>query len=106
MIIRVSFEVHGKVQKVFFRKYTEIEAHKLKLRGFCENTPIGTVKGELEGEKDAINKMKLWLSTVGSPKSKITKCDFTFEAEVNAYKYSSFEIRKLIYCVSNFPTTS
>ena len=32
----LSFEIHGKVQGVFFRKHTQAQAAKLKLRGWCE----------------------------------------------------------------------
>ena len=46
----VEFEVFGKVQKVYFRKYTKLEADKLFIKGYCFNTENGTVKGILEGE--------------------------------------------------------
>ena len=45
------------VQKVFFRKYTDAEANKLGVRGWCENTPHGTVQGEMEGPAPAVETM-------------------------------------------------
>ena len=91
--IRVIFEVFGKVQKVFFRKYTEIEAKRLGLTGWCENSATGTVRGELEGDRLAVEEMKRWLSKIGSPKSRIDRCVFIEEVCVQK-KYTVFGIRK------------
>ena len=73
----LSFEVHGKVQGVFFRKHTQAEAQRLALRGWCENTKQGTVRGEAHGPPDALKTFQHWLRHTGSPKSKITKADFS-----------------------------
>lgn len=35
---RVRFEVYGRVQGVFFRKYTCMKAEQLRLRGYVQNT--------------------------------------------------------------------
>ncbi len=56
-LVAVKFEVFGKVQRVFFRKYTEARAKELGLRGWCENTPTGSVQGELEGPLDRVKEM-------------------------------------------------
>ena len=47
---RLEYEVFGKVQGVFFRKYTKKEADKLKLTGWVMNTEKGTVVGVADGE--------------------------------------------------------
>ena len=57
------------VPQVFFRKYTQAEAQRLGLHGWCENTARGTVQGELEGPTEAVRQMKTWLRTTGSPNS-------------------------------------
>ena len=72
----ITFEVHGKVQGVFFRKHTQAEAMKLKLRGWCENTQQGTVRGEAHGDASALEKFAHWLRHTGSPKSRIDSADF------------------------------
>ena len=41
--------MYGKVQGVFFRKFTAAEATKLKLVGWVMNTEKGTVKGQMQG---------------------------------------------------------
>ena len=71
-----EFEVFGKVQGVFFRKYTQAKARELGLRGWCDNQKSGTVLGEAHGDSAAIDRFKHWLQEEGSPKSKIDKADF------------------------------
>ena len=48
---RIKYEVFGKVQGVFFRKYTKKEADKLGLSGWVMNTDNGTVVGVAEGRR-------------------------------------------------------
>ena len=72
----LSFEIHGKVQGVFFRKHTQAQGAKLGLRGWCENTRTGTVRGMAHGDAASIEKFKHWLAHTGSPKSRIDKTDF------------------------------
>ncbi|EPY81353.1 hypothetical protein CB1_000743084 [Camelus ferus] len=48
-LISVDYEVFGKVQGVFFRKYTQAEGKKLGLVGWVQNTDQGTVQGQLQG---------------------------------------------------------
>ncbi|XP_014255958.1 acylphosphatase-1-like [Cimex lectularius] len=88
----VNFEVFGKVQGVFFRKYTCENAKKLGLNGFVQNTPRGTVIGALEGRVSAIEKMKNWLKNTGSPKSRIERVDFENEKTIQSPSYSGFNI--------------
>jgi hypothetical protein len=45
-----DFEVYGKVQGVFFRKHTKETADRLSIKGWCENTPTNTVRGQAWGE--------------------------------------------------------
>ncbi|EDV43534.2 uncharacterized protein Dana_GF18541 [Drosophila ananassae] len=89
-----NFEVFGRVQGVFFRKYTEQTAQKLGLKGWCMNTKEGTVKGQLEGPLPQLNEMKHWLQTKGSPKSVIEKAEFTPSQEIDSASFSRFEIRR------------
>ena len=50
MLLKLNFEIHGKVQGVFFRKYTLAQAKKLHLVGWVKNTSHGTVVGVAEGK--------------------------------------------------------
>lgn len=92
-LLRVEFEVFGKVQGVFFRKYTRAKSQELGLKGWCMNTTQNTVRGVLEGELDKISIMKKWLQCEGSPQSKIEKAVFVNEIPITQYSFSSFEIR-------------
>jgi len=69
---RLRFEVFGKVQRVFFRKFTAEKATTLGLRGWCKNQPHGTVVGEAVGPPDAIAQFQHWLRHEGSPQSQIS----------------------------------
>jgi len=71
----ITFEVHGKVQQVHFRKYTQAQATTLSLRGWVQNSPKGTVVGEAFGETRALESLAHWLEHTGSPKSRIDRAD-------------------------------
>ena len=93
-LISCDFEIFGKVQGVFFRKHTQQEASKLKLVGWVKNTESGTVQGHIEGPKNDVMKMKTWLQTKGSPKSKITKANFSNETTINQVNGQGFNVSK------------
>ena len=96
----IAFEVFGKVQGVFFRKYTQAKGEQLGLRGWVHtpkqrtrhlhadlcgaasqyvgqvmNTERGTVVGEALGDKDALERLSQWLRREGSPKSRIDRAN-------------------------------
>ncbi|XP_065354369.1 acylphosphatase-2 [Calliphora vicina] len=93
-LFAVNFEVFGKVQGVFFRKYTEKQALHLGLRGWCMNTAEGTVKGQLEGSQNELNEMKHWLRTKGSPSSRIDNAVFSEMTPIDNYTFQSFGIKR------------
>ncbi|XP_022828010.1 acylphosphatase-2-like [Spodoptera litura] len=90
----VDFEVFGRVQGVFFRKYTKEQAEKLGLRGWCKNTSTGTVLGRMQGPTDKVEAMMHWLKTTGSPSSKIEKCEFRNQINIDDYTFNNFEIHR------------
>ncbi|XP_063221147.1 acylphosphatase-2 [Bacillus rossius redtenbacheri] len=92
-LIALEFEVFGRVQGVFFRKYTQGKARELGLRGWCMNTEKNTVKGEIQGDPRKVQEMKHWLSKVGSPSSRIDKAEFKKEKEISDCTFSDFKIR-------------
>mgnify|MGYP000044164787 CR=1 FL=1 len=93
-LISCDFEIFGTVQGVFFRKYTQQQATKLNLVGWVKNTVSGTVQGHMEGRKNDVDQMKTWLRTTGSPKSKISKAEFSNEKSVTQLNGSSFTVNK------------
>ena len=73
----MNYEVFGKVQKVFMRKYTKKCAIALKITGCVYNTEEKTLKGEACGTRLQLQEFQVWLSTKGSPKSFIDHAEFT-----------------------------
>lgn len=51
------FKVHGRVQGVFFRKFTQKEALSLGLVGFVRNADDGTVEGDAQGSNEKIEQL-------------------------------------------------
>ncbi len=68
---RVHAIVHGRVQGVFFRDYTQRQAELLGLNGWVRNRPDGTVETVFEGEAGPVEEMLAWLAS-GSPLSQVT----------------------------------
>lgn len=93
-LMNTDFEIFGKVQGVFFRKHTQRKATDLGLKGWVMNTSQGTVVGQLQGPSVAVNEMKNWLQTVGSPKSKIDKAHFQNERPITMCAFKAFGIRR------------
>jgi len=94
VILAVDFEVFGRVQGVFFRKFTHQQATSLGLRGWVKNTKTQTVVGQLEGEGKMVEQMQVWLKETGSPKSRIDKVVFSNRKEVDQFTFQSFEIHR------------
>ncbi|XP_006884841.1 PREDICTED: acylphosphatase-1 [Elephantulus edwardii] len=93
-LISVDYEIFGKVQGVFFRKYTQAESKKLGLVGWVQNTDQGTVQGQLQGPTSKVRHMQEWLETKGSPKSRIDKAQFNNEKVIIKLDYADFQIMK------------
>lgn len=68
---RIHALVHGRVQGVFFRDYTQREGVRLGLTGWVRNLSNGSVETEFEGSPEQVDSMVDWLST-GSPLSLVS----------------------------------
>ena len=93
-LISVNFEVGGKVQGVYFRKYTQRKANELGVSGWCMNTERGTVTGQLQGPERKVEEMKIWLAVEGSPKCRIDKTKFTYHQCIDKLSFKQFTIRR------------
>ncbi|CRG99985.1 acylphosphatase, putative [Plasmodium relictum] len=95
MIYTFDFEVFGKVQGVYFRKYTKQEADNLNIKGYVQNTDRNTVIGKAESDqKESLEKFKNFLTNVGSPSSRIDKCIITNEKIINNFSSTNFFIKR------------
>ncbi|KAI9720567.1 MAG: hypothetical protein M1812_002747 [Candelaria pacifica] len=85
MPMRVSYEVHGEVQGVNYRSFTTRKASSHGLTGWVTNTSDGTVKGEAQGEKDALQKFIQELGK-GPSAASVTKVENSEIDEVKGEK--------------------
>ena len=81
--------VKGRVQGVWFRKYTFQKAQALGLKGYVKNDLDGSVYIEAEGDFKQLDEFVGWLYR-GSPLSKVTTVDYEKGLLKN---YSAFEIQ-------------
>lgn len=62
--------VKGKVQGVFYRKFTKQKAIELGLKGWVKNTDNGDVEILAQGNKEAVEQLSEWCRQ-GSPKAEV-----------------------------------
>jgi len=90
MAKRVSFRVHGTVQGVNFRSFTQRKARSHNLTGWVANTANKTVEGEAQGEDEALQKLFKALST-GPSHARVEKLE---QSEVDLKQDETFfEVR-------------
>lgn len=87
---RVVLKIHGDVQGINFRYYTQEQAQKLGLAGWARNDPEGTVSIVAEGEEENLKKFVDW-SRRGPSLARIDKVDISWQD----YKgeFDRFDIR-------------
>ena len=84
--------VQGKVQGVYFRNFTRREAEKYALTGWVRNLANGEVEILLQGDIEALEKIKQWCWQ-GSPHSKVNNVLIKDEIKEFSESFSSFQIR-------------
>jgi acylphosphatase len=82
--------VHGKVQGVSFRFYTQHQAIGLGLAGWVRNLPERKVETVAAGSKEMLDEFVAWLHR-GSPGARVTQVDVQWSE--TAEEFSGFEIR-------------
>lgn len=88
--ITVDLVITGKVQGVWFRKYTKQKAVELSVMGYVENLQNGAVHVVASAAKDKIEALIQWCHQ-GSPLSKVDKVDCTYLE--NPPSFHSFTIK-------------
>ncbi|MHA2232099.1 MAG: acylphosphatase [Candidatus Hodarchaeales archaeon] len=75
-LVRAKIRVIGRVQGVFFRKYTRDMGRKIgQLNGYVRNMRDGSVEILVEGDRNHIEMLIDWCKTEGSPWSKVEKVE-------------------------------
>ena len=82
-------KVYGKVQGVWFRKYTLDSARDIGVVGMVKNLVDGTVLVNASGKNENIREFKELLEN-GSTNSRVDKIDYSWEDL--SIEYSTFEI--------------
>ena len=90
MTLHYKIRVSGRVQGVWFRKYTKDIAESLGLMGFVENAEDGSVYLEAEGSERDLKRLLEWLNE-GSPLSRVEEISYQ-EGRLSGYNH--FEIRR------------
>lgn len=69
--------------------------YSLQLVGFVRNDDSGeSVFGEAQGTSESLKEFAKWLAEVGSPRSRIDKCEIVNEKEIEERSYKEFEFRQ------------
>jgi len=92
MCKHLHIKIKGKVQGVWFRKYTLEKANRLNLLGFVQNKTDGSVYVEVEGNNTVLKDFVSWLHK-GSPLSKVDSVEIL--EEQNCKGFEKFEIKRL-----------
>jgi len=93
LLVQVEFEVFGDVSGVYFTRYAKDMCEKLEIRGWIRVSPRGTVYGQIQGEKDKVDEMALWLRLQGSPGARIAHCEFKNWQIIDSCDFRSFSVR-------------
>jgi len=56
------FHITGKVQGVYFRHSTRVEAERLAVTGYARNLPDGSVEVVAQGPAGAVERLRQWLN--------------------------------------------
>ncbi|MDY0388100.1 MAG: acylphosphatase [Methanolobus sp.] len=83
--------VKGKVQGVYFRKFTLENAKKLELAGFAQNLPDGRVKVFAEGKKSSILQLVDYLN-IGPALARVDDLDISWSSFSS--EYLDFNIKR------------
>jgi acylphosphatase len=87
---RLDATVHGHVQGVAFRAYTQHEATRLALRGWVANQPDGSVRVVAEGDETALHALLAWLHA-GPPSAHVTQVEAIWSEGTD--DFHSFQVR-------------
>lgn len=77
MLKRLYVRVYGIVQGVGFRKFVQIHAMRLGIKGYAKNLPDGTVEVVAEGHEEALSKLLEYIKR-GPPLAEVEKVDYKF----------------------------
>lgn len=89
-LLRLHAQIHGLVQGVNFRWYTQRRAQDLGVHGWVHNLPDGSVEVLAEGTRGELEALLEWLR-VGPTSAAVESVDAQWSASVG--EFQRFEIR-------------
>jgi acylphosphatase len=90
MIKHYEIQVFGRVQGVWFRKYTQQTAQALSLSGCVRNEADGSVRISVEGPEEQLKTFLDWCHQ-GSPESEVNRVQVE---ESTVQDWTGFEISR------------
>lgn len=88
--LRLHAVVHGRVQGVNFRAYTQREAEATSLTGWVRNRIDGTVETVAEGAQDSLDRFVQFLHS-GPPLASVNDVEIEWAAATG--EFSEFKVR-------------
>jgi acylphosphatase len=88
--VRLHAIVHGRVQGVNFRYYSQLRARELGVTGYVRNKWDRTVEVVAEGEREAVEKLLEFIK-VGPPAARVQRVDSQWQDPTGQFGY--FEVR-------------
>jgi len=82
--VRATLTIHGRVQGVCFRMYTQERAQQLGLTGWVRNTWGRTVETVFEGEEADVRSMVRWCGS-GPPHADVSKVDVDYSGATGEF---------------------
>ena len=73
-MIALRLIVHGRVQGVFYRDWTVMNARRLGLGGWVRNRPDGTVEALVQGDEAEVRRM-VGLMRQGPPAARVERIE-------------------------------
>uniref|UniRef100_T1IQP1 Acylphosphatase-like domain-containing protein n=1 Tax=Strigamia maritima TaxID=126957 RepID=T1IQP1_STRMM len=89
---RYRFRRYLYVNGVFFPKFCSDQAKTLGLKGWVRNTRKGTILGVMQGQKERVDDMAMWLRLQGSPGCRIQDCVFRNWTIIDGHDFKDFRV--------------
>jgi acylphosphatase len=86
------FRITGKVQGVYFRHSTRVEAERLAIKGYARNLADGSVEVVAQGPVAAVERLRQWLHQGPKMARVETVLELEFELERDTPPPPQFEI--------------
>lgn len=92
-MVRFRIFISGKVQGVFYRANTKLEAQKRGITGWVRNLPDGRVEAVFEGPSENVGDMVEWCRK-GSSAAVVESVKIAEKKDISGAEFTQFNIRR------------